>query len=146
MQEQIDDKRQILAWGIGERLFGVDIKYCREVDKNKDIVHVPHARKQIAGIVNLRGDVVTVVDLGILLGHEQKAATRQNVIIRLRSRTGHIALRADYIHDVVAVAPDQLEDIPAHLGENEVKFIQAVAMTARGLVVILDPDEILKAV
>ena len=146
MQEQLDGKRQILAWGSGERLFGVDIKYCREVDKNKEIVHVPHARKQIAGIVNLRGDVVTVIDLGVLLGHEKKTVSGDNVIIRLRSRTGHIALLAEYIHDVVAVAPDQLESIPAHLGENEVRFIQAVAMTTRGLVVILDPDEILEAV
>ena len=138
--------QQILTWSVGDRLFGIDIAHCREVDKNKDIVAVPHAKEQIAGIVNLRGDVVTVIDLRVLLGHEKRSDEAGNVIIRLKSKTTQIAVKADAIFDVITVSEEQIEGTPAHLSENEVRFISSVAMTEKGLVVILNPDEILKAV
>ncbi|HPH02126.1 MAG TPA: chemotaxis protein CheW [Spirochaetota bacterium] len=148
---KIDDStivggRQILTWKIGERLFGMDIGHCREVDKDKVIVAVPHSRKEIAGIVNLRGDVVTVIDLRVLLGGEAaKAADDQmSVIIRLKCRNQHVALKADSIYDVLSVTNDQFEGTPAHLSEIEARYIQSVAMTPKGLVVILNPDEILR--
>ena len=138
--------QQILTWSVGDRLFGIDIAHCREVDKNKNIVHVPHARKQVAGIVNLRGDVVTVIDLRVLLGHEANENAGANAIIRLKSKNSHVAIKADAIYDVITVTAEQVEGTPAHLNESEIRFIQSVAMTDKVLVVILNPDEILKAV
>ncbi len=148
---KIDDSaivggRQILTWKIGERLFGMDIGHCREVDKDKVIVAVPHSRKEIAGIVNLRGDVVTVIDLRVLLGGEvlREDDDGKSVIIRLKCRNQHVALKADSIYDVLSVTNDQFEGTPAHLSEIEARYIQSVAMTPKGLVVILNPDEILR--
>jgi purine-binding chemotaxis protein CheW len=139
-------ERQILTWKIGERLFGMDIGHCREVDKDKMIVAVPHSRKEIAGIVNLRGDVVTVIDLRVLLGGTvlREDESGKSVIIRLKCRTQHVALKADSIYDVLSVTEDLFEGTPAHLSEIEARYIQSVAMTTKGLVVILNPDEILK--
>lgn len=148
---KIDDSaivggRQILTWKIGERLFGMDIRHCREVDKDKVIVAVPHSRREIAGIVNLRGDVVTVIDLRVLLGGEvlREDDDGKSVIIRLKCRNQHVALKADSIYDVLSVTNDQFEGTPAHLSEIEARYIQSVAMTPKGLVVILNPDEILR--
>ncbi len=148
---KIDDSaivggRQILTWKIGERLFGMDIGHCREVDKDKVIVAVPHSRREIAGIVNLRGDVVTVIDLRVLLGGEvlREDDDGKSVIIRLKCRNQHVALKADSIYDVLSVTNDQFEGTPAHLSEIEARYIQSVAMTPKGLVVILNPDEILR--
>ena len=144
--------RQILTWKIGDRLFGMDIGHCREVDKDKKIVAVPHSRKEVAGIVNLRGDVVTVIDLRVLLGDSKPVVADEemagdgatSVIIRLKCRNQHVALRADSIYDVINVTRDQFEGTPAHLSEIEARYIQSVAVTAKGLVVILNPDEILR--
>lgn len=155
---KIDDsavrgERQILTWKIGERIFGMDIGHCREVEKDKDIVAVPHSRKEIAGIVNLRGEVVTVIDLKVLLGGEtaeEESAQdanlpeKKSVIIRLKCRNNHVALKADSIYDVLSVTDEQFEGTPAHLSEIEARYIQSVAMTNKGLVVILNPDEIMR--
>jgi len=145
-QKRTATVQQILTWLIEDRLFGIDIAHCREVDKDKEIVTVPHAKEQIAGIVNLRGDVVTVIDLRVLLGHDKRENDSGNVIIRLKSKTAHIAVKADAISDVINIAGGQIEGTPAHLSENEIRFISSVAMTEKGLAVILNPDEILKAV
>lgn len=146
MANEVVTETQVLSWTLGGKLFGIDIVNCREVDKDKKVLQVPHSADHIAGIVNLRGDVVTVIDLRKLLGYEPAGEKNKNVIIRLKCRGVHVAVMADAIHDVIPVRKDQYETTPANLSEQEERYIQAVAMTDKGLVVILNPDEILKAV
>lgn len=145
MKQQVLATRQVLAWKIGDRLFGMDIIHCRDVEKDRKIVPVPHAKAIIAGIVNLRGDVVTVIDLKILLGGKPSGEMDKYVLVRLKSKTQHIAIKADAISDVITIREDQVEAPPAHLSETEIRYISAVAVTDRGLLVILNPDEILGA-
>lgn len=138
------EELQVLTWKAGNFLFGMNIAFCREVEKDKAIVPVPHAAEHLAGIVNLRGEVVTVIDLAVLLGHGRCARGERHVIIRLKSRGQHVALMADTISDVIRPAADALEPPPAHLSETELRYITAVSLTDKGLVLVLDPTEILK--
>jgi purine-binding chemotaxis protein CheW len=66
------EKFQILTWYIGKQLFGMELASCREVVQDRHITTVPYAKENVAGIVNLRGDVVTVLDLGVMLGYSDK--------------------------------------------------------------------------
>ena len=99
--EKKQDKIQLLTWTIGGQIYGADINYCLEVQKDVSIVQVPHSKNYISGIVNLRGDVVTVLDLLVLLNQKEKASREKCVIIRFNNSEKQVAIKADAISDVI---------------------------------------------
>ena len=143
-----DNKREILTWKINDRLYGIDARKCNDVEKKRNILSVPLSNDYIVGIVNIRGDVVTVIDLRILMGYSEEAIVSygadNGVLVRLASNTVSIAIQADAVDDVIAVTDDDIEAIPAHLSEQELKFIDSVVMKDDDLVIILDTEEIIK--
>ena len=135
---------QILTCQIGEYLFGMDVQGCRETNKNVPIAEVPLARDYIAGIVNLRGDVATVLNLHVLLGFDIKNKDKDEyVIIRLRSDKKHIAIKADRVIDVFDIDTRNLEPIPSHLDDIETGYLSAAIKTDQDLVLIIDTESIL---
>jgi len=139
-------RQQILTWTLGEQYFGMHIDRCREVVRDRQVTKVPYAKDYVAGIVNLRGEVVTVLDLSIMLGYKKDNEVKDAyVIIRLKSDTKHVSIKADNISDVLEIDESKIEPTPAHLNEMETRYISSVAMTEKGLVIILNADEILKA-
>ncbi|MCB1192819.1 MAG: chemotaxis protein CheW [Leptospiraceae bacterium] len=139
-----NEKIQLLTWTIDEQLFGLDIGKCREVDRDMKITAVPHSKIFIAGIVNLRGDVVTVIDLKMLLNNDSiPTESPKNVIIRLKSESSNIAIKADRISDILEISQDQIEPAATHLSDFETKYITHVGITDKGLVLILNSNELL---
>jgi len=134
---------QLLTWHIENQLFGMKLDECQEVNVGKKILSVPHSEKRLAGIANLRGEVVTVVDLRILLGR-QPSDSSDFVIINLKSQEQKLALKADRIHDIIEVDPGRIEPAPSHLEASEARFISSVVMTEKGLALLLDYQEIMK--
>lgn len=147
------ERIQILTWLIGEQMFGMELGACREVVQDRQITDVPYAKENVAGIVNLRGDVVTVLDLAVLLGYDRKQENSDDsmedgeearcVIIRVKSDISQVALKADRIYDIIEIDRKKLEPPPAHLNELETRYVMGVAMTEKGLVVLLDQHELL---
>ena len=77
-------KVQLLAWKLDDQLYGVELEYCLEVQKDLAILKVPHSKDYISGITNLRGEVVTVLDLNYILGKKEKSNREKSVIIRFK--------------------------------------------------------------
>lgn len=144
-------KREVLTWKIDGRLYGIDAINCNDVEKKKNILSVPLAKDHIVGIVNVRGDVVTVINLRVLMGytadsdeHGKEQVVANKVLVRLASKTASVAILADSADDVVSISDDDIEAIPAHLSDQELKFIDSVVMKDDKLIIILDAEEILK--
>ena len=144
METKASKTIQILTCQIGDYLFGMDVVGCREANKNLPISKVPLARDYIAGIVNLRGDVATVLNLHTLLGFEiTKNHSDAYVIIRLKSDKKHLAIKADRVIDVIDVNTDNLEPIPSHLDDIETGYLSSAIKTANDLILIIDTQSIL---
>ncbi len=142
---KVEEKLQILTWLIGKQIFGMELSNCSEVVQDRLITRVPYANENVAGIVNLRGEVVTVLDLSTMLGYESNVTENDYVIIRLKSKTEHVAVKADQIFDILEISSMSMESAPAHLNEMETRYIRGVAMSEKGLVVILNSAELLKS-
>jgi purine-binding chemotaxis protein CheW len=140
--EKNTDKIQLLTWKVNEQLYAADIKYCHEVQTGKVVIDVPHAKEYVAGIVNLRGDVVTVIDLFTLMGQESQNKSDKFVLIRLKLNDKQIAVKADNISDVIELPTDKLEPANMHLSENELKYIPYIAYSSGGLIMILNVEEL----
>lgn len=135
--------REFLTWTVGEQIYGLDLDRCKEVEKGLRLTPVPGAKPHIAGIVNLRGDVVTIIDLNRLLRKKEATLPERLQIIRLKSATSQIALIAEKIEDILSIDEENLEAAGAHMDEEEAYFMRYVAITKRGPVLILNSERLL---
>ncbi len=134
---------EYLLWQSGERAFGLELPHCREIVNGVALTRLPRAPLFVLGLANLRGNVISVLDLEILLGYKKTAAYRSETnLIRLRTNGYPIAVAADKISDTVFLTEVELERAPANLSEGENNFIRLVAKLPGGIVLIPDLNSI----
>ncbi len=126
-------KLQILTWTSNGHTYGGDAKYCIEVQAERKILDIPHANNYIVGIVNLRGDIVTVLDLFALMGQPSQKLDRK-VIIRLKDGEKQVALLADSVSEVIEISEEDLESAENHLTEKELKYIPYIIRRNHNLI------------
>lgn len=153
--------RRFSTFLLGEQLFGIDILYVREINKNLDITHVQHAPAYIRGLVNLRGQIVTVMDLNQLLGQAQQhiSETSYNVILKtdhelasIREREDRddintvgdiVSFLVDDIGDVVTVDHEEISPPPANIGTVDSKYLSGVVKLDNTLMAVIRVDKVL---
>jgi len=129
---------------VGGSLCGIDILNIQEINKNFEITKVPQASDYVEGILNLRGRIVTIIDLGKKLGLKPSTKEKDNRNIIVNSEDEHIGLLVDSISDVVLAKKTDIEPAPSNIGGIKGKFFQGVLKTETQLIGILDIDEVLK--
>ena len=152
---------QYSTFRLGDRLFGLDIMMIREINRILDITPVPHARSHIRGLINLRGQIVTILDLGVRLGlprldigeesHNIILKTNAELAVARQSGSGKnfttstdlMGFLVDAIGDVVEADESSIEPPSANVSEAEGRFLSGVIKTETGLLVLLDIREVL---
>ncbi|MCG8641972.1 MAG: chemotaxis protein CheW [Desulfobacterales bacterium] len=129
---------------VGGALCGINILNIQEINKHFEITQVPQASDFIEGILNLRGRIVTIIDLGKKLGLAPVNQDKDNRNIIVNSDDEHIGLLIDSISDVVIAKEEDIEPAPSNIGGVKGKFFQGVLKTEKQLIGILDIDEVLK--
>lgn len=135
--QQSKTRIEVLIWYAGEQLYGLYLQDCKEVIKNIDILTVPHSKKYVVGILNLRGEIITVIDAGVKLGYPQKNQEGKKSIIRLKDKS-KISIMADEILDILEIETDLIEQPPSNLNEREMKCISKIANIELGAILILN--------
>lgn len=130
----------ILVFRVGEVLCGIDISSVQEINRNMDITRVFAAPSYVRGVINLRGQIVTIVDLGRRLGVSslEEPASPKNVVVR--SRGEDVGLWVDDIDDIVTVGKSGILPAPPHLPQALAACAIGVLTADNGLVVVLDVD------
>jgi purine-binding chemotaxis protein CheW len=129
---------------VGGALCGINILNIQEINKHFEITRVPQASDYVEGILNLRGRIVTIVDLGKKLGLAPVGRNKDNRNIIVNSEDEHIGLLVDAISDVVIAKREDIEPAPSNIGGVKGKYFQGVLKTEKQLIGILNIDEVLK--
>ena len=129
---------------VGGAICGINILNIQEINKHFEITQVPQSSDYVKGILNLRGRIVTIIDLGKKLGLAPVSASKDNRNIIVNSEDEHIGLLVDAISDVVITQKENIEPAPANIGGVKGKFFQGVLKTKDKLIGLLDIDEVLK--
>ncbi len=129
---------------VGGALCGINILNIQEINKHFEITKVPQASDYIEGILNLRGRIVTIIDLGKKLGLAPVSKDKDNRNIIVNSEDEHIGLLVDSISDVALAKKEEIEPAPSNIGGMKGKYFQGVLKTEKQLIGILDIDEVLK--
>jgi purine-binding chemotaxis protein CheW len=129
---------------VGDALCGMDILTIQEINKLIDMTSVPQAPSYVLGILNLRGQIITSIDLGkkLGLGETDMSQDPRNIIVN--SRGEHIGLMVRKISDVVQADKDRFEPPPSNMGGIQGEFFTGVYKTKNKLIGILDVEKVLK--
>ncbi|MEJ2578032.1 MAG: chemotaxis protein CheW [Kineosporiaceae bacterium] len=109
---------QLSTFHVGKYLFGVDVALVQEIVRLQQITPVPLAATEIAGLINLRGEVLTAIDLRARLGLPQSESTREQVNVVIRVDDEPVSLLVDEIGGVLEVSQVPFEQTPSTVDEK----------------------------
>jgi purine-binding chemotaxis protein CheW len=134
---------ELATFYVGSALCGMDILNVQEINKLMEMTKVPQAPEYVTGILNLRGQIVTVVDLGKKLGltSTDLSETTRNIIVN--SDSEYVGLLVSSISDVVEAKWEKVEEPPANIGGVQGAFFKGVFKTKDRLIGILDVHKVL---
>ena len=151
---------QYVTFRLGGQLMGMDILLVREINQLMESTFVHRAPEFIVGLINLRGQIVTIFDLARRLNMEDAANEQtHNIILKsnaellaIRSREKRddlvsademVGLRVDEIGDVMEIDDDKIGPIPANIGHSDHRFLSGVVPLENELLLILDVGAVL---
>jgi purine-binding chemotaxis protein CheW len=135
---------ELATFYVGNGLCGMDILKVQEINKMMQMTKVPQAPDYVLGILNLRGQIVTIIDLGKKLGLGETDVTKDPRNIIVNSAGGHVGLLVKQISDVVAADMSKLERAPANMSGIQGEYFTGVYKTKNNLIGILDIDRVLR--
>ncbi|HEY1068035.1 MAG TPA: chemotaxis protein CheW [Pirellulales bacterium] len=136
-------RQQYCTFYLGEHCFGLDVLRVQEIVRSQTVTRVPLAPDVVHGLMNLRGQIVTAIDLRRRLGLPDRDANVEPVNVVVQTDEGAIALLVDEIDDVLEVGREQFERPPQTLQGAARDLIQGVYKLPERLLVVLDLDRIL---
>ena len=135
---------ELATFYVGEALCGIDILKVQEINKLMEMTTVPQAPEYVMGILNLRGQIVTVIDLGKKLDLCSTMLNDESRNIIVKSENEYTGLLVDRIGDVAIANWDKVEPPPANIGGVQGKYFEGVFKTENSLIGILNVDGVLK--
>jgi purine-binding chemotaxis protein CheW len=132
-------KRYATFW-LGHGLYGIEVERVREVLRQQDITSVPLAPPAVAGLINLRGQVVTTIDLRERLKLRTQTGESQPMLVVVLVAGESIALLVDRIGAVLDVSDDQFEPPPDTLTGSMRELVVGAYKLEGQLLLGLDVD------
>lgn len=130
--------RQFAAFWLGELLLGIDLHRVQEINRVGQITLVPDAPPAVRGVINLRGEVVTVMDLRTILGLPPAEVNGLSRLIIANSQEEQIGLLVDQVADVLTVSSDDESSLPANVNGVSSHCFKGVYSLGNDLLVVLD--------
>jgi len=147
----VSERRMLCTFRIGRQWFGVDVASVQEVLKAQPLAQVRWAGPALRGLINLRGQIVTAIDLSSALGMpggtDESAAAPAQVVVRAEGAgSPSLSLCVDEIGDVAEVDGSSFERTPATYVSAKPELIRGVYKLTDRLLLALDLSRVMHAV
>lgn len=129
--------RQLITFEVESQVFGIDIMAIREIRAWTPTTRLPHVPHYVAGVVNLRGTVLPVIDLAARLGWGTTDAGARHVIIVTQIEGQFRGLIVDSVSDIVTFPMESLQQPPS-TGDQVIPFLEGLASIDERMVMVLD--------
>lgn len=137
----MSDSKQFCTFYLNGLFFGVEVLRVQEVIRFQEMTSVPLAPRMVEGLINLRGQIVTAIDLRRRLELPARTGGELPMNVVVRSEDGAVSLLVDEIGDVVEIHDDVYERPPETLKGVARELIQGVYKLKDRLLLILDTDK-----
>jgi len=136
-------RKQFSTFLVDRLLFGVGVEKVQEVIRYQGMTRVPLAPPVVRGLINLRGQIVTAIDLRRRLDLRERASTDLPMNVVIRHEDGAVSLLVDEIGDVLEVEEEAFELSPGTLSGEARELIHGVYKLKDTLLIALDTDKML---
>jgi purine-binding chemotaxis protein CheW len=138
-----------LTFALGKEEYGLEILKVREIIGYMDITAVPRTPDYVKGVINLRGQVISVVDLRTKFAMEPAARTDQTCIIvvdiQQNGRRLNTGIVVDRVSEVLSISGDKIEEPPAFDSSVKIDFILGMGKIGDSVKILLDIDKVLNS-
>jgi purine-binding chemotaxis protein CheW len=145
--QAIEVIKQYLTFRIGNENYGLELSQTREIIEYSGITEVPLMPNFLRGVINLRGEVVPVIDLAVRLGRKPIEVQKRTCIIVVELQNNEqnhvLGLLADSVSEVIEMNDENIEDAPSFGANIRADFIQGIAKRDDEFVVLLDANNAL---
>jgi purine-binding chemotaxis protein CheW len=141
--EQDDEVLQWVTYKLGEETYGINVMQVQEVLRHTEIAPVPGAPEYVLGIINLRGNVVTVIDTRARFGLEPTEVSDNSRIVIIESDEQVVGILVDSVAEVVYLRSSDIDSAPNVGTEESAKFIQGVSNRDGELLILVDLNKLL---
>lgn len=137
------DENQFVTFLINQESYGVEVLKVKEILGMTDITPVPNSLVFMKGVINLRGEVVPVVDMRLKFEMPVKEYDTFTVIIIVEVKKRLIGMIVDAVSDVASIPIESIQHTPHFTSKIETDFISGIGQMGDHLIIILDVDRIL---
>jgi purine-binding chemotaxis protein CheW len=140
---QNDEVLQWVTFKLENETYGINVMQVQEVLRYTEIAPVPGAPSYVLGIINLRGNVVTVIDTRARFGLDSADITDNTRIVIIEAEKQVIGILVDSVAEVVYLRASEIDAAPNVGNDESAKFIQGVSNRDGELLILVDLDKLL---
>ncbi|MGH9644765.1 MAG: chemotaxis protein CheW [Terriglobales bacterium] len=136
---------QIVGFQVGRETYGIPIMALHEIVRVPEITAVPDAPAHLEGVINLRGKIVSVIDLRKRFKQPATALTRHSRILVVEHRGRLVGMIVDAASEVLKIGESEIETAPAMMKEGGLDCVTGLGKYQKRLIILLDIDKVLTA-
>ena len=129
---------QVVSFKLGSEEYGVDIAQVQEINRMVAITHVPRAPQFMEGVINLRGQLIPIIDLRTRFGMPRTEHTKNTRIVVTEIGTKRVGMVVDSVSEVLRLDLAQIEEAPEMITGVDTEYIKGVGKIEDRLIILLD--------
>ena len=136
---------QVVTFALGSEEYGVDISQVQEINRMVTITHVPRAPQFMEGVINLRGQLIPIIDCARASAWTAASGPRTPASWSPRSAASAIGMVVDSVSEVLRIPVEQIEDAPELVAGVDTEYIRGVGKMGDRLIIMLDLGRVISA-
>lgn len=142
-QVSVKENRKYVVFQIADQEFGMDIHKVSIIEKYMNITRVPTTPEYIKGVVNLRGEIIPVMDLRIKFGLPAKEPDDDTRIIMLRFNDITLGVIVDSVAEVVDFTEEEMESITSITNDRTLDYVVGIGRIDQRLITVLSIEKLI---
>lgn len=134
--------RQLVTFALGSEEYGIDIAQVQEINRIVPITRIPRSAEHVEGVINLRGQLIPVMDLRTRFGMARIEPTRMSRIIVTEVHGRRIGLIVDSVSEVAQIPLADIEPTPDFVSVAHPEFLHGVGKLKQRLIILLDVEKV----
>jgi purine-binding chemotaxis protein CheW len=134
----------LVGFRIGRETFGVPIALVHEIVRVPEITSVPEAPAYVEGVINLRGKIVSIVDLRKRFGEKEIVQNKKNRILVVEVEKKMVGLIVDAASEVLRMSSDDIDSPPNIFEEGELNYVTGVGKLKDRLIILIELNKVLQ--
>ena len=143
--ENISNSIQVVSFTVGRESYGVHIEKVQEIIRMTEITHLPQTENYIKGIINLRGNIIPIIDMRMKFNMETRDYSELTRVIVVNMNEKLVGIVVDSVSKVLELPEKEIEDPPDIVHGLSKEYIDGIGKLKEAMIILLKIDKVLTA-